>query len=71
MFSPEVWKFFETYKEFTTNGLDLLSIPLVTPELIRVVQPVLMRLVPITFSVFLTVLLLDFVHHLFPILTHI
>jgi hypothetical protein len=34
-----VWKLLDVYKEFVTNGLDLISFMLVTPELLRVFAP--------------------------------
>src|SRR5262249_43871965 len=33
------WKTIELYKEFVTNGLDLLSFVLVTPEVLRAIGP--------------------------------
>ena len=39
MSSTAVWEFLGRYKEFITNGLDLLSFVLATPELIRLLAP--------------------------------
>jgi hypothetical protein len=44
MLSPETWKWLETYREFITNGLDLLSFVLITPELFRFVGPTIGKL---------------------------
>jgi hypothetical protein len=37
--SEQVWHALQTYKELATNGLDLLSFFLITPELLRVFFP--------------------------------
>jgi hypothetical protein len=38
-----MWAALERYKEFITNGFDLLSFLLVTPELVRLVRPAFAR----------------------------
>jgi len=49
MFSDETWKWFETYKDFITNGLDLLSFIFATDQLLRIIGPVMGKLPLIIF----------------------
>jgi hypothetical protein len=45
----------EVYQEIITNGLDLLSFLLVTPELVRLVRPVIGKLPVIIFFMLTTI----------------
>jgi hypothetical protein len=50
MISPGFWTFLETYKEFITNGLDLLGVLLGIPFIIRFVLPALYKIVNFAYS---------------------
>src|SRR5689334_18314683 len=39
--NPAFWEFLERYQDFITNGLDLISFLLVTPELLLLVRPLI------------------------------
>jgi hypothetical protein len=44
MLSSETWKLLDLYKDIIGNGLDLLSVILVAPQLFRIVAPALRSL---------------------------
>jgi hypothetical protein len=48
------WELLEKYKEFITNGLDLLSFLIITPEIFRLVRPALVRFVPPIYAALIT-----------------
>jgi hypothetical protein len=52
------WKFLDIYKEFITNGFDLFSFILVTPEIIHAVAPAVERKAGWIYAIVFLVLLI-------------
>jgi hypothetical protein len=52
MSSAEIWEFLNRYKEFITNGLDLVSFVLVAPRLLRLLAPAVKQVTLFVFLAF-------------------
>ena len=57
MSAAEAWEFLGRYKEFITNGLDLVSFVLATPELLRLFAPTVKQVTLFVFLAFELIML--------------